>query len=217
MNEDRESAPGVDGPSPAPDVVERIIATAFSIASVRGWAKITLGEIAGEAGISLAEMRGVVSCKADILDLFLERIDRATIAEPPVGGSARDRLFDVIMRRFDALSPYRKGVKEILGDLAADPTIAISLLPGFWRSLAWMLEAAGLGAAGISGIARRKGLAAIYLNAFRVWLGDDTPAMERTMRALDSSLQQAERLIRLFQAGEEVPGSPPAAEPPPAS
>jgi len=56
----------------------------------------------------------------------------------------------------------------------------------------------GIGSAGLSGRLRVKGLAAIYLGALPVWIGDDSPDQGRTMAFLDRRLKQAERLARLL-------------------
>nr|MBC8158924.1 TetR family transcriptional regulator [Alphaproteobacteria bacterium] len=71
-------------------------------------------------------------------------------------------------------------------------------LPCFLRSMAWMLEAAGLPSGGISGAARAAGLGALYANAVRVWLRDDTPDMAKTMAALDRGLGCADGIVSFF-------------------
>ena len=85
--------------------------------------------------------------------------------------------------------------------------------PRFLHSMAWMVEAAGLSSAGLSGAVRTEGLALVYLNALRVWLADDTEDMAKTMAALDWGLRQAEMLMHLcgFGAppgtGEDTPAA----------
>ncbi len=198
-----------------PEAAARVVSAAFELAGLRGWSRITLAEIAEAAGMSLAELRGVVSSKNDIIALFLEQVDRRTLEGAATTGAVRDRLFDLAMRRFDALKPHRDAIAAILSDLRVEPAIGCTLLPGFWRSLGWMMEAAGLDNRGVAGVIRRKGLAAIYLNAFRVWLSDDSPDLDKTMAALDRGLQQAERMIRLCGGGgQEEPTPAPAGEPP---
>jgi hypothetical protein len=64
-------------------------------------------------------------------------------------------------------------------------------------SMARMLEAAGLSARGPVGAVRTKGLAVVYANAVRAWLGDDSTDMASTMAALDKGLRQAERAADL--------------------
>ena len=66
------------------------------------------------------------------------------------------------------------------------------------RSLAWMLEVAGIGSGGFSGSARVKGLAVVYAATFATWLRDETEDMSKTMAALDRNLARAERFISAF-------------------
>ncbi len=82
------------------------------------------------------------------------------------------------------------------------------------RSMAWMLEAAGLSSSGLCGRLRARGLALIHLNAFRVWLDDDSSDMAPTMAALDKGLCKAEKVAGLFRGlgrrrgeGEEAPAA----------
>jgi AcrR family transcriptional regulator len=178
------------------DLSRRIIDTALSLAGEKGWRATTMADIAARAEITLAEIYRVFPAKSDILKGFTRQIDEAVLAvgqDEDDGESSRDRLFDVMMRRFDALTPYRSGLESISRDLRADPVAASVHSCALRRSLAWMLEAAGIPSDGISGILRVKGLAVIYLMVFRVWLTDDSADLSRTMAALDSRLRQAEQ------------------------
>jgi ubiquinone biosynthesis protein COQ9 len=112
--------------------------------------------------------------------------------EPP-----RDRLFDVLMGRFDALDANKAAIKAIARGLSRDPLMNLLSAPRFMMSMAWMLEAAGISSAGLKGLLQTKGLAVVYLNTARVWLRDDTPDMSITMAALDKGLRRAERLAGL--------------------
>jgi hypothetical protein len=102
-------------------------------------------------------------------------------------------LFDVVMRRFDALTPYRSGLDSISQDLRGDPVAAAVYACSLRRSMAWMLEAAGIPSDGIAGALRIKGLGVVYLMVFRIWLTDDSADLSRTMAALDARLRQAEQ------------------------
>jgi hypothetical protein len=66
------------------------------------------------------------------------------------------------------------------------------------RSLAWMLEAAGIGTGGWAGACRVKGLAVLYAATFGAWLRDETEDMGKTMAALDKNLGRAERFASTF-------------------
>lgn len=181
------------------DVAGRVIAAALELAAAEGWENVCLADVAAKARLSPARAFLAFPSKTAIVDGFFARVDEQVLAggEGEAGDSSRDRLFDVLMRRFDALQPDKAAVASILWAGLADPLAGLTALPRFLRSMAWMLEAAGLSSAGLAGIARTEALALIYANALRVWLRDDTPDMAKTMAALDRGLAGAESLIAL--------------------
>lgn len=189
---------------------ERIIAAALLLAADEGWRNVTLLAIAARAKLSLAEVHGAYSSKSAILDGFFHDIDHKTLAAGPLDASdsMRDRLFEVLMRRFDALAPHKDALRAILRDGLTDSLPALCAGPCIMRSMAWMLEAAGQSAAGLKGVFKVGGLTMVYINAFRAWLNDDASDMAKTMAALDKGLARAESLVGICrrverQAGEE--------------
>ncbi|MGH6932103.1 MAG: TetR family transcriptional regulator [Dongiaceae bacterium] len=173
-----------------------IVAAALKLAAERGWRAIALADIAAAAGISLAELHGRYPSKQAILQAFSRDIDRQVVAGGDRAGadeSARDRLFDVMMRRFDALAPHRDGVAAVFGDVGRDPLAALCGAGQLLRSMALMLETAGISSSGLLGAIRTKGLAAIHLATMRDWLRDDTADKAKTMAALDARLRRAEQ------------------------
>ncbi len=202
---------------PRGDIPERVISAALDLSASEGWRSVSMAAIAAKAGLTLAQVHGAFSSKAAIVEGFLARIDAQVLAGGEVGenagDSARDRLFDVLMRRFDALNPHKAAVAAIIRDSVADPPALMAATPRFLHSMAWMLEAAGLSSAGLTGVVRTEGLALVYLNALRVWLADDTEDMAKTMAALDWGLRQAETLMHLCGfgrppgAGEDTPAA----------
>ena len=106
------------------DLPRHIIDTAMKLAGEKGWRATTMADIAARGEISLAEIYRVFPAKADILKGFTRQIDEAVLSVGPDGDESetpRDRLFDVMMRRFDALTPYRSGLESISRDLRSDP------------------------------------------------------------------------------------------------
>lgn len=193
------------------DIPGRIITAALELAVSDGWRNVSLADIAARAGLTLAELHRAFPSKVFILTGFLRRIDQQVLAggNGNDGDSARDRLFDVVMRRFDALAPHKEAVAAILRDAAFDPAAGLIVVPRFFHSMAWMVEAAGLSSAGLGGLVRTQGLAAIYINAFRVWLDDDTSDMGLTMAALDKGLGRADRIAGLcFPCRRAAPAAP---------
>jgi AcrR family transcriptional regulator len=191
------------GPKKAarPDRAERIVDAAMALAAERRWREISLSDIAAQAKLELVELYDHYPSKVAILAALSRRIDRLVLAgleaddaaEPP-----RERLLDVIMRRLEALSPYKAALGSVLRGTGCDPLALVCLGPRFLRSMAWSLEAAGIGTSGPRGRLRIKGLALIYLSTLRVWLRDDSDDMGATMAHLDRALRRAERLSTGF-------------------
>lgn len=192
------------------DIPKHIIDTALTLAAERSWKEISLNHIAAAAKLPLSEVYGSFPSKTAILAGFSRQIDvdmlaalDADAAQAPV----RERLFDVLMKRFDALNPHKGAIANILGDSCADPLAAFSGLAPLGQSMAWMLEGAGIGTQGPLGLVRIKGLSMIYLSALVVWLRDESPDMAKTMAHLDKRLRQAENCIIALRCRRRRSGS----------
>jgi AcrR family transcriptional regulator len=187
----------LDGTNPR----DRIIRAALHLCEMRGWRDLSLGEIAKEAGIPLAELRHSFQSKAQILAAFSHAADLAVLKRFPAPGpdAPRDRLFDVILTRFEVMEPYKAALRRLRDDLAASPGAALSQLRPALKSQYWMLAAAGISGEGGFGLLRVQGLLAVYSTIFPVWLNDDDPGMARTMAALDRRLRRGESAIRRIE------------------
>lgn len=174
---------------------DAIIDAALHLAETKGWARTSLAEIAAEAGLGLAELYARFRSKGAILEAFLRRIDRATLEGADAaqdGERVRDRLFELFMRRFDALQPHKPAVAALARELMRHPLAALCAGGRLLRSMAWIASVAGLPTGGPLGLLRLKALSAIYLYALRTWLGDDSQDHAKTMAALDKALSRAE-------------------------
>ncbi len=163
-----------------------------------GWRDLSYAEIAKDAGLSLAEAYQAYPSKAAILTGIGRDIDGrifASLEADPLDGSPKDRLFDLLMRRFDALNEHRAAFAALAWGLPRTPGEGVALLCQLSTSLGHMLEAAGLSASGLRGALRIKGLGAIYAAGLRVWLKDETPDLAKTMAELDKRLGQVERCL----------------------
>ncbi len=186
-----------------PDPETAAVDATLKLAAERRWREIGLAEIAEEAGVPLAELHPRLGSKQALLDAFMRRIDAAVLAEEAPGAeeSARDRLFDVLMRRFDALQPHRLAIGNILDDQLRSPGESLCSLAQLGRSMGWMLAAAGIPAEGLRGVLRVKGLSAIWLSCLRVFLRDDSADLSKTMAALDGALRRVEWLVGRLERG----------------
>ena len=168
---------------------------ALTLAETQGWRRIGMAEIAEAAGLSLEETYAIARSKHAILRALRRQVDEAMLAGGVVGGdSPRDRLFDVLMRRFEALRPYRAGLRVILRDSVGSPAL-LGMLPGLLRSMGWTLSAAGLPAAGCRGRIARRVVGAIYVSLLPAFLRDESRDLGSTMAALDKRLRQVENVF----------------------
>jgi AcrR family transcriptional regulator len=157
---------------------------------------IGLAEAAGRAGLKLSQLRAEFGSTLAIVGAHIKDIDRAVLAGG--GGDmaeepARERLFDVLMRRLEALSPYKEAVRSLLRSARRNPGLTLALNAMAVRSQQWMLEAAGIGASGAKGALRAQGAALMFARVLSVWFDDDEPGLDRTMAALGRGLASAER------------------------
>lgn len=181
-----------------PDPAARIVDGALALAAREGWARIGLADIAAEAGLPLSELLTHFRSKGAIQAAFMRRIDEQVVAgtdSESLDQPARDRLFDVLMRRFDALSAHKEAVRAMVRDSARDPLTGLCGGVALLRSMALMLECAALSSSGVKGLVRAEGLTAIYLATLRAWLRDDSEDMSRAMAELDKQLRRADQCI----------------------
>lgn len=181
------------------DLRDKVIDAALGFAAERDWDSVRLTDIAERAGVGLAELRDAFSGKLAILAAFSARIDKQVLGslDPELAAEpARDRLFDVMMARFDALQPHRAAVRSIARAFARRPAALAAWSPIALRSMSWMLEGAGISASGRLGAVRAQGLAWVFGRTMRVWLDDDDPGMARTMVELDRRLRDGEGWLR---------------------
>ena len=199
---------------------QALIAAAFTLAASSGWAAVSPAAAAREAGLKLEQARTRFPNAQAILLRFGQRADAHALTDALDSGPVRERLFDVVMRRFDALQQHRAGVLALLDSLAADPGTALVLAAATGNSMGWMLEAAGVSAAGWRGALASQGMVGVWLYTLRAWRSDESVDLSGTMAALDRALTRAERVAGWLQrapiaAPEPEPQPKPFPEPDP--
>lgn len=176
---------------------EKIIDSALRLAAEEGWDSLSLDKIAARADINLSVFRRDFASKSQILAAFSRAVDDAVMmritAEPNI--STRERLFDVLMTRFEVMAPYKAGLRRIHDDLRRHPGQGLAQLLVMAKSQYWMLSAAGVAADGTLSVLRVPGLFTIYASVFNTWLDDEDSGLSKTMAALDSHLQRGERIM----------------------
>jgi AcrR family transcriptional regulator len=175
---------------------DKAIDALMALLAEHSFEQIGLAEIAGRAGLKLSQLRAEFGSTLAILGGHIKDTDRtvlaggdADMAEEP----ARERLFDVLMRRLEALAPYKEAVRSIMRSARRNAGLALALNAMAVRSQSWMLEAAGIGASGPRGALRAQGAALMFARVLTVWIDDDEEGLDRTMAVLDHGLSSAER------------------------
>ncbi len=187
--------PAAASPSPPSSPREAVIAAFMGLLAEKRFEEIGLDQVAARADVSLAELRDAFNSTLAIFAAHVNQIDRQVLA---VGDAdmadepARERLFDVLMRRVDALALHREALRSLLRSVSCNPGLALAVNAIAVNSQQWMLTAAGIGASGPKGMLRAQGLAMLFGGVLRTFVDDDEDNA-RTMAALDRALARGQR------------------------
>lgn len=181
--------------APASSPRDRIIEALMELAAEREWADFGITDIAERAGLSLADFRDVFPSKGAVLAAFSRKIDRIVLdqtGKAMADEAPRERLFDILMRRLDALAPYRLALQSVVDWVRADPLSAAALNGVALNSMRFMLAASGIENEGPTGAVKLQGLVWAWWRVLDTWFEDDDPGFARTMAALDKELARGE-------------------------
>lgn len=188
--------------NPASPAHDKIIDAAMMLSTEQPWSSVSVRDIVEAADVPLSDFVANFSGKQDVLSAFARRIDGIVMAAETDWDSEetpRDRLFDIMMRRFDALSPYKGAIKALMREARRNPSLAMGGGCQLSRSMQWMLEAAGISNSGPLACTRKSALSLAYLAVLRTWLQDDSVDQATTMASLDAQLRRLEELAQTVQ------------------
>jgi AcrR family transcriptional regulator len=183
------------------EIKGKIIDAAVQMAAEHGWDAVSFIEIAKAAGVELQQVFDLFDDKSDILVALGRHIDARVaerVGDMPANEACRDRLFDILMERFEILNETRDGIVAILHSFKGDPKQAVISLPHVPKSMAKMLELCEVETSGIRGALRVAGLSGLYMKVLCVWMRDETSDMARVMAMLDKDLGRAESVMNFL-------------------
>ncbi len=189
-----------------PETRRALAHAALDLAASAPWREITLAKLAAAAGCPLPDLYG--ASLGEALDCVEEAFDRAIAEDMDTldpSQSVRDRLFELIMRRFEAMEPHRAAVLAMEQGADRDPTLLAAAHQRHVRCARWVLALAGLEADGMTGQARAQGLGVIIGQARAAWRNDDAGDFARTMASLDKNLRRAEEMFGRWAGFEAKP------------
>lgn len=198
MPQDQTPNPTSDTVKAAGDPRARIIDALMALAAERAFEEITISDICQHAGVTLSQFRDLFPSKGAVLGALSRKFDKIVLegtGNDLAGEPAKERLFDVLMRRLDAMTPYKVGLEGIMRWARREPLAAAPLNRLSLNSMRFMLEAAGLDAEGGLGALKLQGLVLAWARILDVWFQDDEPDLSRTMAALDRELDRGERAV----------------------
>ncbi len=177
----------------------KILAVFMDMVAENTSTDIDLRALSDRCGIKLSTLRGTYRDRLALIEDFTAMIDQAVLdaaddVDPEE--TPKDRLFDLLMARLDALAPFKAGVSQIARDASKDPALAMALNSRMLNSMRWMLSAADIEASGLKGGIKLQGLVVAYGRVVRVWLGDEDAGLAKTMAALDRELRRGEGALR---------------------
>ncbi len=179
-----------------------LFARLFALIEKRGWVQLSLPSIARALKMPLAELLQTYPDKNALLAGFARHIDQLVAAhEIDSDAPIKERIFEAIMLRLDALAPYKAGAVRLMDELQGHPNalLALGLEAGcqLRRSMQLMLELAHATSGGMRDEALLAGVKLIYLQTLRTWKNDDSADMGNAMAELDKWLERLLRLLRL--------------------
>ncbi|MFN3911914.1 hypothetical protein [Hyphomonas sp.] len=184
----------------AEKIIEKGLKAALELAASRPWPEIPLADIAAKAKLTLTDFHGVAA-REDLVEALDAHFDKAMSAEGvPEESSPRERLFDVIMLRFEAMEPCRAGLSELMRFRETSLTHVVRLPAHRHASAAWALASAGLDHdSGAPASLKRIAIALVIAQTERAWRKDTGGDFALTMAALDKGLRRAEDRLGQFR------------------
>ncbi len=174
---------------------DKIIDAFMGVIGSTGWRGASLDVVARACEVGVADIAAHFGNRFDILAAYGNRVDIAALKSADADGGSqapRDRLFDILMARFDALLPHKKAVQALSAAAQRDPGLAAFFAITVSKSMGLIASCAGVDTSGIVGRARVHALSGLYLGVARQWLRDESEDLSKTMAALDKALARAD-------------------------
>lgn len=172
------------------DKTVKILDAALDVAASSPWEFASLLEVSGRSGVELEEIKRLFPEKRDIMETLVRRMDAEVLEAAPIDAAlpVRERLFDLLMDRFDAMNAHRRAHISFIRAFGWNQCEKIADIRLYAGSLGLYVRAAGLGRA----IAARIVLSALYAPVLWVWMHDESADLGKTMAALDRCLGRFE-------------------------
>ena len=172
------------------------IKLAFKLIEEKGWNDFSLEKLAKEESIKIEDLNFFFKDETKLIESFSEMIDEQVIKEVDLNefnqNPVKDNIFELIMIRFEKLSPYKKSLDILLKQLKYEPKTLKKLTKKIFNSLDLFLEISNAKNNYVFDFLKLNIMFIIYGYTFKIWLEDDSEDMGKTMAELDKWLSEAE-------------------------
>ncbi len=179
-----------------------LIDAAMELVAKQGWSAYSPLTLAAETKAGLGEICPQLGDRAAVLDALGRRADEAMIdmsVAELLELTPRERVFELLMRRFDNLRPARPALRALRQEAAPDAWLRG--LGNVRRAMKLVTEAAGLPQQGPRALVLGAALANAYLRSGRVWLDDDSEDQAPTLAELDKQIGRMANLLPTAASG----------------
>jgi len=177
----------------------KIIEESFFFIEKIGWEEFSMERFASENNYKTSEIKNLISNKNDLLIEFSKMIDEKVELNIDIeefeNSDVKDNIFELIMMRFDALTPFKGGLKKIIYGIKS-PIILKEISQNILVSMDFYLEFSNAYDDTIFDVIKKKSLFLIYSYCFKAWLNDDSKELSKTMSELDRLLNYAEKFSK---------------------
>ena len=180
--------------APKTNFATKVAKALLKLVARKKWRNITLDLIAKTAKVPLKQVHQTYPTTEDILPAIVRYIDRESTkninpANPKT--TLNERLFEIIMMRFDTLQVHRKSMISLTKETRTHVQIAKILFPYLMASMQHMLCQANVPQDKASNKLCQLALLGIYQLAIIQWEKDNSRDLSATMAALDKYLRLA--------------------------
>lgn len=179
-----------------------ILSAAFDVASIRPWEFVSMIEIADSAGLDVNDITSIYPHKSDILKAIIDDLDKQvekSFSDYDEDVPSRDRIFDVLMERFDIANIHRDAHISFFKSFGWTKTESCADIGFMKNSMTRMAKCAGLETNGLSGVLTITWLSISYLWVVMTWMHDTSPDLGKTMAELDKTLGRIDMLKSMIQ------------------
>jgi len=177
----------------------KIIEESFLFIEKIGWEEFSIEKFAEKYKYKISEVKNFIGNKNDLLIEFSKMIDEKVELnidlEEFENSNVKDNIFELIMMRFDAMTPFKSGLKKIIKEIK-NPIILKDISQNILASMDFYLEFSNAYDDSIFDIIKKKSLFLIYSFCFKAWLNDDSKELSKTMSELDRLLNYAENFSK---------------------